>query len=369
MSTLSNPAISKALPGETLRDDSIPGLQLRCFPGRKSYYLYYRTKTGTERRPKIGDHGIITLAKAREIAKEMLAEVAAGRDPKGDWNAVRKSPTMKELCAEFMEKHGSRKKSAKEFQRLIDTHITTHFKVEKVREITFQKVDDFHKGMEGTPYQANRILSLLSKMFNLAEKWGYRDQHTNPCRHVSFFPELKRKRFMKGDEAPRIAAALIKHEETSPRSVAFLYLLIYSGARPGEIANAEWPMLQGNRFDLPDSKTGQKSVYLAPQAMRILDSLPRTSDTITGIKSPKKVWEQVRKEAGCPDLRMYPDLRRTFATAGISAGVNISQIAELLGHKNEQTTKIYGKLENETAELSAAKAAAFIERMMKPTIP
>ena len=49
--------IRAAQPGQVLRDATIKGLHLRVFPESRSFYLYYRTKTGTERKPKLGELG------------------------------------------------------------------------------------------------------------------------------------------------------------------------------------------------------------------------------------------------------------------------------------------------------------------------
>jgi hypothetical protein len=36
---------------------------------------------------------------------------------------------------------------------------------------------------------ANRCLALMSKMLNLAERWGWRSEGSNPCRHVDRYRE------------------------------------------------------------------------------------------------------------------------------------------------------------------------------------
>ena len=69
--------IRAAQPGQVLRDATIKGLHLRVFPESRSFYLYYRTKTGTERKPKLGEWGALTLTQARKLAQELLFEVAA----------------------------------------------------------------------------------------------------------------------------------------------------------------------------------------------------------------------------------------------------------------------------------------------------
>jgi len=61
-------------------------------------------------------------------------------------------------------------------------------------------------------------------------------------------------------------------------------------------------------------------------------------------------------EAGCPDLRLH-DLRHSFASAAISAGLTLPQIGELLGHSSTQTTKRYSHLMDEAAALAAGSIA------------
>lgn len=56
--------------------------------------------------------------------------------------------------------------------------------------------------------QANRVLALISKLFNLAELWGLRPEGTNPCRHVGKFREQPRERYLSGEELGRLGAAL-----------------------------------------------------------------------------------------------------------------------------------------------------------------
>ena len=70
--TLTNTTIKTAKPGSVIKDASVPGLQLRTFGQRRSFYLYYRNKSGTQRKPKIGDWPTITIDQARQIARKWL---------------------------------------------------------------------------------------------------------------------------------------------------------------------------------------------------------------------------------------------------------------------------------------------------------
>lgn len=348
-----------AVSGDVLRDGNIKGLHLRVFAESKGFYLSYRTKAGVQRKPKIGDCGSITLAQARKIAQEMLSKVAAGLDPSSDRTDARAEPDVQALWDEYWKRHGSKKKSGDQDERNWKCHIAPLFAKQKLSAMTYSMVADMMEAMKEAPYAANRTLALLSKMFNFAYRpleWVEK----NPCRGVQRYKEVKRKRYMVGEEAAKIAELLDASAKTCPASVAFIYLLILTGARKSEIANAKWDWLVNGVLQLPDSKTGAKPVYLPPQALDVLALLPKTSGTITGIVSPKKLWERIRRDAGCPDLRLH-DLRHSFASAALSAGLSLSQIGELLGHKSTQTTKRYAHL---VEDVATAAAAATADRIM-----
>ena len=356
---LNEKSIKAAKPGDVLKDRDISGLHMRCFEQSKGYYLYFRTKAGAQRKPKLGDHGTLTLAQARKVAKDMLGEVGAGGDPSADRVAARKEPTVTDLWGELWLRHASTKKSSAQMALLWRKHIEPRLGRLKLSEVKYKDIANMMGELAATPYGANRTLALMSKMFNFGIRpleWLDR----NPCKGVVRFKEEKRKRYMVGEEASKIAELLDASAKESPASVAFIYLLILTGARCGEIAGAKWAWLNGNVLSLPDSKTGAKSVYLPPQALDVLERLPRTSGTITGIQSPKKLWERVRRDAGCPDLRLH-DLRHSFASAALAAGLSLAQIGELLGHKSTQTTHRYAHL---VEDVATAAATATADRIM-----
>lgn len=361
--------IRAAQPGDRLKDAEVRGLELRVNASAKSFLLYYRNKAGAQRRPKIGEWGQITLTQARKVAREWLSEVAAGRDPSGDRAAERAEPTMADLWDEFWKRHASRIKTGPTYQRQWRLHVEPRFGKMRVKDVGYSHIADLHDAMSAaTPTEANRVLALLSGMFAFARRpleWTT----SNPVEGVRRNRETKRHRYMKGEEAARIAEILHRESVAHPASVAFLYLLILTGARKGEIANAKWSDLEGNRLVLHDHKTAERTgeprfIYLPHPAMEVLDRLPRTSGTITGIQTPQKLWERLRKEAGCPDLRMH-DLRHSFASSALSAGLSLAQIGELLGHRSTQTTKRYTHLIEEAAVAAATATADRIVASMK----
>lgn len=368
---LNNRTIATAQPGARIWDDQVRGLCLRVSAtGRKAFYLVYRTRAGQQRGPKLAGIEVMTLAQARDAAREMLAKVALGGDPVAEWRAEHAAPTVAEIGKQWLADHGRSIKpgTLRLYKTVFDDHISPRLGALKVAAVQHADVDAAHKSLAGTPYLANRVLAAASCMFSYAEKHRMRPLGSNPCAHVRRFQEKKRRRYMSRAEAPAVAAQLAAYESKQPQAVAFIYLLILTGARPAEIAGArrEWiePAGVGGVLRLPDSKTGARPVFLPPPVMRIVAHLPTTSTgRLFQIKSPKALWNKVRVEAGAPDLRLY-DLRHTFASAALEAGHSLSQIGELLGHASTQTTKRYAHLVDDKAREVAADTAGLLERMM-----
>lgn len=93
------------------------------------------------------------------------------------------------------------------------------------------------------PYQANRCLEVVSKMFSLAEMWGLRPDGTNPRKHIRKYPEEKRERFLSAAELRRIGEVLREMEAEGielPSAILAARLLILTGCRLNEIMTLQW---------------------------------------------------------------------------------------------------------------------------------
>jgi len=213
---------------------------------------------------------------------------------------------------------------------------------------------------------------MLSKAFNLAEVWEWRPDGSNPCRHIKKFREDRRERFLSSEEFARLGAALSEAESgemaysrpgrSSPyyvpkNAVAAIRLLIFTGARRGEILTLRWDFVnfEASRLELPDSKTGAKFVYLPAPALKLLSEIPRDPDNpfvIAGSKpgthlvNIKDPWAAIRTASDLPDLRIH-DLRHSFASIGAGGGMSLPVIGALLGHKDVSTTARYAHLSDD----------------------
>lgn len=227
----------------------------------------------------------------------------------------------------------------------------------------------WHESMGSKPIDANRSLEVLSRMFRYAEERELRVQGTNPCALVKSFKEKKRKRFATSEEIQGIIAILEREKKDYPREAAFIYLLLFTGARPSSIERATAKQLKLITHECEtygvltfngksSEKTGEEEcVVLPPQVVPLISTKwSNSNDSLLGIKMPKYFWARIQKELNCPDL-WARDLRRTFATIGLSNGADMGVIGQLLNHKSTQTTSIYAKL-IQTEKLNTANLIA-----------
>lgn len=216
---LTKSAVDSARPGTTdyeLRDTIVPGFLCKITPaGRKVFMLSYRTPKGERRKPSLGTYGQITVDQGRKLAQDFLASVRSGADPSQERQAARSAPTVKDLADRFMVEHSEarNKPSTVRGNRItLKVHVLPALGKIKVADVKRSDVADLVGRLRGTPTAANHCLSLLRKMFNLAELWGLRPDGTNPCRHIKKYTGSKRTRLITDEELTRLYAYLDRAE-------------------------------------------------------------------------------------------------------------------------------------------------------------
>jgi integrase len=350
-----------------LWDDEVPGFGCRMYPtGKKAFVLSYRTN-GRKRLLTIGAYGVLTLDHARKEARTHLAGVETkGEDPLEQREKARQGETMRDLCRAYMERHAKpTKKSWTEDERRVNRHILPKWRNLKAFAVKRSDVAALHRKLgEAHPYEANRVVELLSKMFSLAEQWGFVPEgHPNPARGIKAFAERKRDRWISPEELPRLAQAINEEPNQTARYALWLYLL--TGVRKSELLRAKWEDVSFERAELrlPETKAGRTHyIPLSEPALAILRQIPRlegnpyilvgrgprgaTSEekakTPTHLVNISKPWIRVRKAAGVEDVWLH-DLRRTVGSWLAQAGNSLHLIGRVLNHSNASTTQVYAR--------------------------
>jgi len=356
-----------------LWDAEVPGFGLRVLPsGRKGYVVQYRAGR-RPRRISLGPSTVLPCEQARTRAITIIAAVRNGDDPAAKRDTDRQAITVAELAERFDREHISvrlKESTAKGYRRMIERTVLPALGRHRVIEVTRADIAELHHNMRYIPYDANRCMEIISKMFSLAEMWGLRPDGSNPRKHIKKYPEEKRERFLSAAELRRVGEVLREMEEEGvelPAGIAAARLLMLTGCRLGEIMRLRWEHvdIEGRALRLPDSKTGAKTVHLGQPAVDVLKAIERIKDNpwvITGtlpgapLYDLQPFWQRVRARAGLKDVRIH-DLRHTFASTAIAAGQGLPIIGKLLGHTQVQTTARYAHLAADPMRLAANQVA------------
>ena len=375
-------------------DEEIPGFGARITSsGVISFILNYRVN-GRERRYTIGRHPELTALAARERAIQLRGKLLDGIDPLQQRIDARSDPTMDDLANDFLERYAKAHKRASSIRndrQMLQNTILPRIGSIRVRAVTRRDIETLHHGLKETPYRANRVLALLSKMFTLAMEWGWRAD--NVVKGIPRYPEDRRETWLTTEQVEALLVALDNYSDQSAANA--IRLLILTGAREGEVLSATWDQFDLKRgiWTKPSHHTKQKKIEYTPlskTAVQLLQRMnaSRTSpalfpaghngkressrphhDTDRGGSAAKNAtrvtiwrpWVQVCKAAGLataeqipgkrkkflmiwkPTIRIH-DLRHTFASHLVSSGESLHIVGKLLGHTLPQTTARYAHI-------------------------
>ncbi len=364
---------------EVYRDTKTTGLQLVVSATGVKTFQVVRRFGGRATRLTIGHYPDLTAEQARKVAHAVAGEIAKGRNPAQERRKARGETTIGELFSLYLEGHSKpHKRSWQGDQDQYDRYLTA-WKHRKLSEVRKADVATLHAkvGRDHGPYSANRLLALLSSMFNYAAGLGF--ERPNPAKGVKRFKEQSRDRFLRADELKSFFAAL-EHEDTPPHWRDFFMLCLLTGARRSNVQALRWSDLELHRglWRIPEGQSKNKEpliCVLPPSAVEILKRrqavnaaepasrqspyvFPATSKT-GHVMEPKKVWAELLTRAKLSDLRLH-DLRRTLGSWQAAMGASLPIIGRSLGHKNVATTQVYARLDLDPVKQSVHQAAEAI---------
>ncbi|MFB2532694.1 tyrosine-type recombinase/integrase [Paracoccus sp. p3-h83] len=276
----------------------VPGLMLQLTPlGGKTWLL--RTKVG-ERRREIGLGGFpaVSLAEARDKAREMRAKIEAGIDPVEERKAARaaliamqrRGLTFAEAVDRALSSRLDSFKNAKHRQQWVNTlqaHAVPELGKMLVQDITVQDVLRVLQPLWQTRTEtASRLRGRIEAVLSWATVAGHRTGE-NPARWAANLKELLpkpsqvategRQPALQIDDAPRWFAALRGRDGMGARALEFAAL---TAARSGEVRGATWGEIdpEAGLWIIPAARMKmdrEHRVVLSPEAVALLKSLPR----------------------------------------------------------------------------------------------
>lgn len=359
-SSLTKRAIESAVTSTSVWDVQVPGLGVRVTEkGHRSFIFQYRTRTGMQGKMVLGHFPSMTVEEARKIARKYRTQVDAGGNPSQDRQAGRAAPTVADYIdyytGEYAIARALKPQTASEMRTLLDRFVRPTIGARKIADIQQAEIQRIHGTARAdiSPYRANKLLAGLSKMFNLAVAGRLRGY--NPCFGIEKFPEDERSTYLGQNEVLRLLDACDRYEDQQAANV--IRLLLVTGARLREVLHATWDQFNFDKalWVKPSSHTKTKIVHevcLADGAVAILRNM--SEDRVSKYLFPgrkldaprtdlKRPWRAIQQDANLETFRLH-DLRRTFASAMLSTGANLSAVGQALGHTQPSTTQRYATL-------------------------
>jgi len=336
---------------------------------------------------RLGTFPDMTAEGARKAAERALGDFAKGINPAMAKREERQKQTLGEAYEQFHVLHIKPRgiKSASEIHALWERCLgampdappkkhgrkrTKHpagvdWTKRKLDAIDNAAVRALHAGIGRThPTMANRVLELLSSIYNRAIEWGYRS--ANPTGGIKPFKETKRDRFIQGSELPRFFISLA--EDKSDDFKHFVLLSLLTGARRNNVLAMRWQDtdLQAATWRIAETKNDDPQVVaLVPEAVEVLRArgakgagyvFPAASKS-GYLTAPKKRWAELLARANLADLRIH-DLRRSLGSWQAITGASLPIIGKSLGHKSPDATMIYARLSLDPVRQSVNTATA-----------
>lgn len=372
----------------------VKGLLLRIQPsGARTYYV----QLGRGKREKVGS-GALTLDAAREVAKDIIGKDARGHDFKAERRAKRnaKHQTLRGYLDGPFKEHAEANISShkdvlrairKGFEHLLDKPMTD---INDGVDMARWRRERSHVSVE----TQRRELTYLKALLNHAVKNGVIPGHG--LTHFKVKPRLTDKqnarkvRYLTDEEEERLRQAMkdrdreIKAKRASanqwrrergrdllPSLTGYadhleplVLVALNTGLRRGDLLGLRW-----EDVDIPRKQVTLvigKSSHARRKAGKPVEpvTLPLSSEATVVLKALKKQssgeyvftgragarmaevkgsFEALVQRAGIENFRFH-DLRHTFASRLVMAGVDINTVRELMTHSDIKMTLIYAHL-------------------------
>lgn len=379
-----------------VRDADLRGFVLRLrSSGRHAYAIIWGRGRGQSR--ILGSTDKLTAGNARKIAREQLATVALHGAP--SLIDRRRALTLRAFIDEHYAPWATEhlKAPAEAIQRLrvrfaefLDDRLSSlsAFAIERWRTARLKA------GVQKSTI--NRDVGALKSALSKAISWGHLQKHALAGVKPYRVDDRAVIRYLTAEEETRLLAALRTRDacrraardsanawrqargyKALPRVPSFtdhvtpiVVVAMHTGLRRGELFGLRWRDVDLVGAQLTVRGSGAKSgrtrhVPLNTIALETLrtwrgDREPAAGDLVwpgdddQPLQDIKKAWAPVLKKAGVSSFRFH-DLRHTFASRLVMAGVDLNTVRELLGHADLKMTLRYAHLAPEMKAAAVAK--------------
>jgi integrase len=344
--------LTRKAPGE-IWDEYLPGFGLRIGKKRKTFFIMTRIN-GRQRRITVGNAAVLSLADARDRARDIMRNAAKGIDPQEAEKIMQREAararrdTFACVADDYMTELGQHLQSASELQRKLDMDILPALGDIPVAEVRRADVKAlFLDKAETKPVAANRMLALIRVILNYAIDEELIE--ANPAARIKARPEIPRDRYLSEVEIRNFWNGL-SETGTGPQIKRILKLLLVTGQRRAEVCGMRWAEIDMQKaiWELPADRTKAGRAHRVPLSPLALDLIaePHGGEHVFANGGgrpfhPVSVsWamHREREALGLAQRATVHDLRRTMATHLGDLGIDRLIIGKLLNHSEQGVT-------------------------------
>ena len=347
----------------SIYDTKTPHLIMFVYPkGEKTFCYYGRINTRCPIYKTIGHFPDISVEEARQIAIKIQDELNQNKNP------LKNSKIDNKYFYDYYKEYINYKEltlansTIKDYQSYWNIHLKPLLEHKKVYQIDAELLQNLHIKMKNTPYQANRVITLVKSIFNyLIKKKGYIG--SNPATAVELYKEKPKNVILYPEEIRKLLEVMSnkEYDDSFLWNMAILFLLEF-GSRSSNVLNMKWSEIDLDNllWSVPKTKNGDPKIYTIPPMIlsffydlkkyKIEGNdyvLPSTKSKTGHICEVKKHLNKLLKEIGVERHIRPHDLRHTYGTMSALMNHSPSIIQTELGHKTLSASNRYINLANQ----------------------
>jgi integrase len=325
--------------------------------GKSWYYDFlYRGERHT------GCIGPVSKTVAKEVLAKKKAEAVEGRY---ELPSKKPTPKLEEFAKEYFAYYRANRRP-----QSVQRHATAyralqpifgHIRLSEISPLAIERYKRRRKENGVSEVTVNRELALLKNLFTKAVEWGKTGE--NPVKKVRFYRENNaRTRFLLDDEETRLLA------HCKPQLKPLVITALHTGFRASELCSLTW-----HDVDFLRHTVTVQAGYAKNGESRTIPMNEVLTTTLKAVKlqnadgekvfcnrqgmpyrSFRTTFERAIRLAGIADFTFH-DLRHTFASRLVMAGVDLPTVKELLGHKDISMTMRYTHLSSDHKQAAVKK--------------
>ncbi|HEY3401682.1 MAG TPA: tyrosine-type recombinase/integrase [Geothrix sp.] len=359
-------------------DSHVPGFHVQVTPsGTRAFCVSFQRSSGKKVSATIGTFGAWHVDDARERARELRKLHEQGRDIRAHLKHERTATDMNALIQTWRTDYKPRLKASTQdsYESILKVHIVPALGSRLVRDLAYEDLKAlYNRVRQEAPVKANRMLAVLSRLFNIAEREGLRTDGSNPCRKVERTREKPRDVIYSAANLAALESALtalVAQGELEAPIADLIRFIALSGLRRGEATNLTWSDvdLEAKVMTFVNHKTDHDGTKRLPLNTHLAAILQRHSEQkISRYVFPGrlvdgpfngfgKIWARIRRASGLHGFNPH-DLRHTFLTTLVELGHPVALGDTLLGHSLGRIRDTYLNLRPEGSLAVASQETA-----------